>query len=281
MAKQLGYYAFITLLNLLLLSASIHANSTDIFGPSSAVTSRYWDCCKPSCSWSNKASVQNNQPALSCNIHDQPLFDATQGTGCIGGTSFGCANNSPWAVNDTFSYGFAAAFTLGGDESTWCCGCYQLTFTSGSVKGKSMIVQAINTDYDSVDDNTFALAVPGGNTSYAGACAIQYGVPNATFGANNVGVATRADCDNLPAALKAGCYWRFDWYENALQPSVDYSRVSCPAALTNISDCVRTDDTTFEATANKTASSAATSLPLVSSSSIFALFVFWVSQINA
>jgi hypothetical protein len=152
---------FLTSTVLLLALRPEHASSavSDIFGPSTALTTRYWDCCKPSCAWSDKASF--NKPIQSCDINNKPLLDTNQGTGCNGGTSFACANNSPWAVNDTFSYGFVGAYLKGGDESTWCCGCYQLSFTSGPVKGKSMIVQASNTDYDMPDQNVFTFGVCG------------------------------------------------------------------------------------------------------------------------
>lgn len=152
-------YGSITVLISALFSGCVHAASSDIFGPALAVSTRYWDCCKPSCAWANKASFQHDQPALSCDIHNQPLLDTTQGSGCYGGTAFACANNSPWAVNDTFSYGFGGVFVRGGDESTWCCGCYRLAFTDGPVKGKSMIIQATNTDYNSIKNNTFTIAV--------------------------------------------------------------------------------------------------------------------------
>jgi hypothetical protein len=39
-------------------------------------------------------------------------------------------NKSPWAVNDSLAYGFAAAHIQGGTESSWCCQCYQLTYVS-------------------------------------------------------------------------------------------------------------------------------------------------------
>jgi hypothetical protein len=133
------------------------SNTTNLFGPATAITARYWDCCKPSCAWKGKASF--NEPVLTCDAQGQTLLDASQGTGCDGGTAFACTDDSPWAVNDTFSYGFAAAYTIGGDESTWCCSCYQLNFTSGPVAGKSMIVQASNTDYDSLTKNIFSIAV--------------------------------------------------------------------------------------------------------------------------
>lgn len=69
-----------------------------------------------------------------------------------------CTNQMPWAVSDTLSYGFAATTIAGGSESSWCCACYQLTFTSGPVAGKQMIVQATNTGGD-LSSNQFDIAV--------------------------------------------------------------------------------------------------------------------------
>lgn len=52
-----------------------------------------------------------------------------------------CNNNIPWAINDTVSFGFAAAHIINKTESDLCCKCYHLTFTSPPVKGKKMVVQ--------------------------------------------------------------------------------------------------------------------------------------------
>ncbi|KFY09625.1 hypothetical protein V491_08057 [Pseudogymnoascus sp. VKM F-3775] len=253
--------------------------TSSVFGPSTAHTTRYWDCCKPSCGWADKASFVDNSPVQSCDIDRNPLLDNSQGTGCNGGNAFGCPSNSPWAVNDTFSYGFVGTFLVGGDESSWCCSCYQLNFTSGAAKGKSMIVQASNTNYDSPDANVFTLGIPGGNTSYAGACALEYGVSDAVFGTQNVGVSNRTDCDNLPTALKPGCQWRFDWFKDSEGPDVEYKRVTCPNVLTDITKCKREDDETFEADAAKANSaSAASTLPSMLPTSILALLMWWMLQ---
>jgi hypothetical protein len=69
-----------------------------------------------------------------------------------------CANESPWAVSDTLSYGYAAVNIAGSNEAGWCCACYQLTFTSGPVAGKTLIVQATNTGGD-LSGNQFDLSV--------------------------------------------------------------------------------------------------------------------------
>jgi hypothetical protein len=86
-------------------------------------STRYWDCCKPSCSWSGKASV--NAPALTCDKKDNPISNTNAVNGCEGGGSaFACTNYSPWAVNDNLAYGFAATKLAGGSEDSWCCACY-------------------------------------------------------------------------------------------------------------------------------------------------------------
>jgi hypothetical protein len=128
-----------------------------------AITGRYWDCCKPSCGWKDKADFNN--PIQSCDIHDKPLSDYNAGTGCnTGGTAYACSNQSPWNVSETLSYGFIGAYLVGGEERDWCSACYQLNFTSGpgDLTNKTMIVQATNTDYDVLSDNMFTFSVSGG-----------------------------------------------------------------------------------------------------------------------
>ena len=126
-----------------------------------ALTTRFWDCCKPSCAWKNKASF--SQPVQACSADDKPI-DMDAGTGCKGGGAYLCTDQQPWAVNDTLSYGFAGAFITpdlagGGIEGAWCCACYRLDFTSDPLLGKSMIIQASNTAYDLQTQNRFTLAV--------------------------------------------------------------------------------------------------------------------------
>lgn len=86
-------------------------------------TTRYWDCCKGSCSWSGKADV--SAPVTTCDKSDSPLTDADTQSACDGGTAYMCSDQSPWAVNDTMAYGFAAVNIAGGSEESWCCSCYK------------------------------------------------------------------------------------------------------------------------------------------------------------
>jgi hypothetical protein len=72
--------------------------------------------------------------------------------------SLECSNESPWEVNDNLAYGYAAVNIAGGSEASWCCACYELTFTSGPVAGKKMVVQATNTGGD-LAGNQFDISV--------------------------------------------------------------------------------------------------------------------------
>lgn len=122
-------------------------------------TTRYWDCCKPSCAWSGKADLLSGSgPVTTCDISDNPLTDVDAASGCNGGSAFMCSDQSPWAVSDDLAYGYAAVNIAGGSESSWCCACYELTFTSGAVAGKKMIVQATNTGGD-LGSNQFDISV--------------------------------------------------------------------------------------------------------------------------
>ena len=121
----------------------------------SGKTTRYWDCCKPSCAWNNLDSLGISAAAKTCDKSDAPLAGGdTAQSGCTGGTAYMCSNESPWAVSDSLAYGFAAVSA----GSPKCCQCYKLTFTSGPVNGKVMIVQATNTGND-VGSASFDLAV--------------------------------------------------------------------------------------------------------------------------
>lgn len=200
-------------------------------------TTRYWDCCKASCGWTKKAAV--NQPVQSCDRSGSKLTDFDAKSGCDGGGAFTCTDNQPFAVNDNLSYGFAAVSIAGSSEAQWCCECYELTFTSTTVQGKKMIVQATNTGGD-LGQNHFDLLIPGGGVGiFTQGCPAQFGSWNG--GQQYGGVSSRSDCNNLPAAVRDGCFWRFDWFQNADNPSVNFQKTACPSELIAKSGCRRND----------------------------------------
>ncbi|KAL5320342.1 hypothetical protein ACEPPN_011143, partial [Leptodophora sp. 'Broadleaf-Isolate-01'] len=108
-----------------ILLASSLLNTTTITSPTTAVTTRYWDCCKPSCAWPDKAQV--SEPVRTCNKNDKwPTtgVDPNAASSCDGGDAYACSNLGPWAVNEDLAYGFAAAKLEGKGERDWCCACY-------------------------------------------------------------------------------------------------------------------------------------------------------------
>lgn len=102
-----------------------------------------------------------------------------------------------------------------------------------------MIVQVTNTGSDLGQDQ-FNLAIPGGGEGSIQGCTKQYGKD--VWGQDFGGVAHREDCEALPPALQAGCYWRFDWFRGADNPNVSWEKVTCPEALSYVSGCRRNDD---------------------------------------
>lgn len=86
-------------------------------------TTRYWDCCKPSCSWSGKAAVVGGKPVGTCRADNSPLSDPNVRSGCDGGSAFTCANMSPWAVSEDLacklSFFFFSFLVVLGLEGLW------------------------------------------------------------------------------------------------------------------------------------------------------------------
>ncbi|KAI5241149.1 hypothetical protein E4T43_05638 [Aureobasidium subglaciale] len=235
-------------------------------------TTRYWDCCKGSCSWPGKADV--SAPVTTCDKSDNPLTDANTASACDGGSAYMCSDQSPWAVSDDLAYGFAAVNIAGGSEDSWCCSCYKLTFTTTAIAGKSMIVQATNTGGD-LGSNQFDLAIPGGGVGIFNACTDEFNAPSSGWGAQYGGISSNT-CSAFPKALQAGCGFRWDWFEGADNPEVEFERVACPAEITAKSGCSRTDDSAQAKVAEAPAasvssSSAAQKVAVASSSSVEAV----------
>ncbi|CAD0101116.1 unnamed protein product [Aureobasidium mustum] len=237
-------------------------------------TTRYWDCCKGSCAWPGKADV--SAPITTCDKNDNPLTDANTASACDGGSAYMCSDQSPWAVSEDLAYGFAAANIAGGSEESWCCSCYKLTFTTTSIAGKTMIVQATNTGGD-LGSNQFDLAIPGGGVGIFNACTDEWNAPSSGWGAQYGGISTNT-CSAFPKALQPGCGFRFDWFENADNPEMEFERVECPAAITAKSGCKRADDGSQAYPSIVSAAAASSSSPVASSSSAAAQKVAATSE---
>lgn len=197
----------------------------------SGTTSRSWDCCKASCSWDGK--VQAGAPIKSCSKDGHSQIDKNEKSGCDGGKSYMCLDQTPWAVNDQLSYGFASAKIKEKTEKDLCGQCYKLKFTSQAVSGKEMIVQVTNTRNNLSDDH-FDLLIPGGGTGKVNGCKSQFNnLPDSVWGKQNGGISEKHKCDTLPDDMRHPCQWRFDWFKNADNPNVDFEPIDCPHELTD------------------------------------------------
>ena len=154
---------------------------------------RYWDACKPHCSWlkesssdktradtsSDEAYLAEFATARNCNIHDVevPTFTvgnvskawrSYEGTRSACGEEkekgvFTCTDMAPIAVNDTLSYAYVA-----GTADSKCGKCYHLQYdghfkdefennppkaTHKALKGKHLVVMASNIGNDVAGGN--------------------------------------------------------------------------------------------------------------------------------
>jgi hypothetical protein len=223
----------------------------------------YWDCCKPSCAWPGKGNV--NAPVKSCRVDGSPA-GVNDTSVCTGGVAASCSNNQPWIHNDTLSLGFAAAAVSGlsGLQGDANCGqCYQMTFTSQmhadgnwggshpSIVGKSHVVQITNIGYDVAGSQSFDLQIPGaGQGIFTNGCTKQYGGQSGDYDCNDHygGCNDISGCARLPAALRPGCEWRYNWFKwlaakgQSNNPYVRFRRVRCPTQLTSITGSTSLDD---------------------------------------
>lgn len=128
-----------------------------------------------------------------------------------------------------------------------------------------MLIQSTNTGGD-LGSNQFDIAMPGGGLGIFDGCSSQFG---GLGGSRYGGVANRSECESMPTALRPGCYWRFDWFNNADNPDHQFTQVwspivalvdngwygihsdpeqiKCPTELVNKTGCKRTDDDKFPA----------------------------------
>lgn len=202
--------------------------------------SRYWDCCKPSCSWTTAV------PACGVDGMSRLSNAKNAKSGCEGGEAFECYDFSPWYDASTnMSYGFVA------HNGVNCGTCYMFQFTgeghddnnSGAqaIKGQQMIVQTIN--IGGLGGDQFDLMIPGGGVGdFPSGCTTQWGSAGATEKYGGMLSDCKGDCSCMRGkcssffggkpALKAGCDWFTNWYSCANNPKFQFKQVPCPTQIT-------------------------------------------------
>nr|ADU33334.1 xyloglucan-specific endo-beta-1,4-glucanase [Gastrophysa viridula] len=200
-------------------------------------TTRYWDCCKPTCSW--PGNVEYKTPVKSCAADGVTANDPEIQSGCEkDGHSYICTNQAGFVVNSTLAYGFAAARFIG-TKRNMCCSCVLFSFQQEQLKGKKMLVQVTNTgNAPETGTNLFDIAMPGSGVGYyTQGCTSQWNSDVSNWGDQYGGVNSEADCYKLPQALWEGCRFRFTWMQGVSNPDVSFYEVQCPKELLDISGC--------------------------------------------
>ena len=224
----------------------------------SGFATRYWDCCKPSCSWTENAGAGNE--ARECDSSMNLISDHSAKSMCDGGPSTTCLSQMPQVVSDNLAYAFAAA---PGNGPNVCGKCFELTFTGQGkyetqvnhqkIAGKKLIVMASNIGYD-VAGGQFDVMIPGGGVGLFNGCAAIIG---SSLGKQYGGLLS--DCEEevgwngsgddiymkrksclqnkctqefgAKPQVQQGCLFLANWMEAAGNPTVDYTEVACPDSL--------------------------------------------------
>lgn len=219
---------------------------------------RYWDCCKPSCSWTDNAGSGNE--ARTCSASGSLISDLNATSICNGGSASTCTSQIPIIVNDNLAYAFAAVPASNGGA---CGKCFALEFTGTgkyetknnhkALAGKTLVVMASNVGTD-VAQGQFDVMIPGGGVGiYNGCSAFGWGSQGEQYGGllsdceKSVGYSATGNtlatkrkqcltekCNSVFAndsKAKEGCLFLATWMEAAGNPNHNYYEVECPAAL--------------------------------------------------
>ncbi|KAG5878792.1 hypothetical protein JTB14_026056 [Gonioctena quinquepunctata] len=158
------------------------------------ITTRYWDCCAPSCAWDGIIHTKDGKPVQTCKIDGITNSSVAENakTGCEdGGVAYMCSNQVAWVVNSTLAYGFSAASFTGGVDTAQCCICMLLSF-KGQLAGKKFLVQITNTG-SPLAVNQFDLAMPGGGVGiFEKGCSSQWGTRMGGEGLSEVSSSKRS-----------------------------------------------------------------------------------------
>lgn len=222
--------------------------------------SRYWDGCKPSCSWTGNT----NKLAKQCSANGKTqLTDYSARSVCDGGPAATCTSHIPFTKDGCTNIGFA--FAAVPSNSPACGRCFELTFTGEgkyeskknhrNLKGKKLIVMASNIGGD-VSGGQFDILIPGGGwgifnglSGYGwGSQGKQYGgllsecEESAGYNGSDDEIYTKRKeclinkCNSVfssDSEAKSGCLFLANFMEAAGNPLHTYKEVNCPAELSS------------------------------------------------
>ena len=168
--------------------------------PAPGWLTRYWDCCKPSCSWPGKvrsgasAARQCHRDGVTAWPEDtQSPWHATQSV-CqdnvpADDAAYVCNSHIPKVSPSDPSVSYVTVATSANNEQATCGACFEITFEGtghflpndpGSValkaKHKRIIALATNVGYDVTQDKSrqFDVMIPGGGVGAFDGCTKQW-----------------------------------------------------------------------------------------------------------
>ena len=216
---------------------------------------RYWDCCKPHCSWDQHAGGNHSRQCTNKGRTN----DTNWGNGSVcdgGGSAMTCISQIPFTIDGCSDMAFAFAAVPASDGGS-CGKCYQLTFdgkgkyktdaNTKALNGKKLIVMTTNVGTD-VSQGQFDVMIPGGGVGIFNGCSsMGWGSQGAQYGG------LLADCEgqskDLPSKVvtclkdkcnsvfsndseaKKGCLFLAEWMHAAGNPTHKYTEVECPDVL--------------------------------------------------
>jgi hypothetical protein len=219
---------------------------------------RFYDCCKPSCSWAENASKGGaTGVAAVCKFDGKTPHPDGAGSknGCENGVDvqnagYACTDMNPRIdpADPNVSYVYAASprecgkcyeFVFDGDQKDKPPGLGDKTLTvrkgvNAPLVGKKLILQVINTGAEGeYGPNHFDIMMGGGGVGFNNACKNQFpDVPSwgEVWGGFNKD--QKASCETLPPGQKEGCLWRYEWANGFENPSGKFKQIKCPEVLT-------------------------------------------------
>jgi len=223
----------------------------------SGFASRYWDCCKPSCSWNENAG---GNLAKQCDSRGNIINDPGSQSMCNGGNAGTCVSQIPFTIDGCTTYGFAFA-AVPANQGGKCGHCYELTFTGEGhynstnantkklkTEGKKLIVMASNVGGD-VEGGQFDVMIPGGGYGIFDGCSSKMGwgsqgeryggllsecEKSTSYNAGKYKSCLTEKCNSSfssdPVA-KEGCLFLANWMNSAGNPEHTFKEVECPDVL--------------------------------------------------
>ena len=224
----------------------------------SGFATRYWDCCKPSCSWSSNAG--NGNEAKQCDKNMNLISDYNARSMCDGGPATTCLSQIPFTMDGCDEMGFAFASVPGAGPQV-CGRCFLLEFTGlgkyetrknhQMLKNKKLLVIASNIGYD-VAGGQFDVMIPGGGVGLFNGCRdilpsnlgaqyggllsdceneVGYGVDDNTMYTKRKECLIRKCNSTFSGNAKAGCLFQANFMEAAGNPLHTFKEVECPQFL--------------------------------------------------